>query len=390
MALSNAFSVSTWCSWEPAAMLAILVENGIVSAVVVVCDLVSSSKMLSSRGTCRNQGGADKLAYLGYCRHNFVLDIGIRSRDCNRRTASTTIITTTTTPTSHATMSLPIREVKPKNAKTKRYLENKGPQGVENAKSTLFLRYTTCSEIVQLVLKDLSRLKEPLVVKFTKKESKHPFEDATSFEFWADKNDTSLMVYGSHSKKRPHCLTLMRMFGYKVLDMLELLIDPETFRSLSQFKNAKAAVGLKPLLSFSGSAFESPIQNDYTLAKSLLLDLFKGSDTDKVDVEGLKYMIHFTVDEEEQEGVKPQIHMRSYLISSRKGQTSSLPKIDVEEMGPRIDFRIGRKQDADPDMLKEAMRKPKTTEVSCGLSQRITRCFASLLCCIPLTTLLIG
>ena len=261
-------------------------------------------------------------------------------------------------------MSLPIREIKPKSAKTKRYLDNKGPQVKENDKTTLFLRYSTCSEIVQLVLKDLNRIKEPLTVKFTKKNDKHPFEDATSFEFWADKNDTSLMVYGSHSKKRPHCLTLMRMFGYKVLDMLELLIDPETFRSLSQFKNAKAAVGLKPLLSFSGSAFESPIQNDYTLAKSLLLDLFKGPNTDKVDVEGLKYMIHFSVDEEEQEDVKPQIHMRSYLISSRKGQNQNLPKIAVEEMGPRIDFRIGRRQDADPDMLKEAMKKAKTTEVS--------------------------
>lgn len=261
-------------------------------------------------------------------------------------------------------MSLPIREIKPKSAKTKRYLDNKGPQVTENPKTTLFLRYTSCSEIVQLVLKDLNRLKEPLTVKFTKKNDKHPFEDATSFEFWADKNDTSLMVYGSHSKKRPHCLTLMRMFGYKLLDMLELLIDPDTFRSLSQFKNAKAAVGLKPLLSFSGSAFESPIQNDYTLAKSLLLDLFKGPNTDKVDVEGLKYMIHFSVDEEEQEDVKPQIHMRSYLISSKKGQNSSLPRIAVEEMGPRIDFRVGRRQDADPDMWKEAMKKAKTTEVS--------------------------
>ncbi|GIZ40734.1 hypothetical protein CKM354_000406200 [Cercospora kikuchii] len=259
-------------------------------------------------------------------------------------------------------MSLPIREVKPKSAKTKRYLDNKAPQVVENPKTTLFLRYSSCSEITQLVLKDLNRLKEPLTVKFNKKNDKHPFEDATSFEFWADKNDTSLMVYGSHSKKRPHCLTLIRTFGYKVLDMLELLIDPETFRSLSQFKNAKATVGLKPLLSFSGSAFESPIQNEYTMAKSLLLDLFKGPDTDKVDVEGLKYMIHFTVDEEEQEGVKPQIHMRCYLLSSRKGQSSNLPKIAVEEMGPRIDFRVGRKQDADPEMLKEAMRKPKTTE----------------------------
>lgn len=259
-------------------------------------------------------------------------------------------------------MALPLREVKPKNARTKRYLDNKAPQVVENPKTTLFCRYTSCSEIVQLALKDIHALKRPLCVKFDKKNSIHPFEDPASFEFFADKNDASLIVYGSHSKKRPHAMTFVRCFDFKVLDMLELLIDADSFRSLSQFKNAKAAVGLKPLLSFSGSAFESPIANDYTLAKSILLDLFKGPDATNVDVEGLQYMIHFTVDEEEREGVKPQIHMRCYLIKTRKSG-GSLPKVNVEEMGPRIDFRVGRIKEADPDMLKEAMKKPKTTEV---------------------------
>jgi hypothetical protein len=33
-------------------------------------------------------------------------------------------------------------------------------------------------------------------------------------------------------------------------------------------------------------------------------------------------------------------------------------------MGPRIDFRVGRTKEADTEMLKEAMRKPKGLEVS--------------------------
>ena len=40
-----------------------------------------------------------------------------------------------------------------------------------------------------------------------------------------------------------------------------------------------------------------------------------------------------------------------------------MPKVEVEEMGPRIDFRVGRQREADPDMWKEAMRKPKGQEV---------------------------
>ena len=262
---------------------------------------------------------------------------------------------------------LPIREIKPKNARTKRYLDNKGPQAVENPRTTLFLRYTSTSDILQLVLTDLYALKRPLAVKFTKKNAIHPFEDPTSLEFFSEKNDASLMVYASHSKKRPHCLTFVRFFGFKVLDMVEMLVDAETLRTLHQFKSKKAAVGLKPLLSFSGSAFESPTANAYTLIKSIFTDLFKGPDIDNVDVEGLQYMIHISVDEEESttvtSEVKPVVHLRTYLLKTRKDPSSpTLPRVELEEMGPRIDFRVGRVKEADPEMWKEAMKKPKGQE----------------------------
>lgn len=256
---------------------------------------------------------------------------------------------------------LPLRQIKPKNARTKRYLDNRAPQTTENPRTTLFLRYTSCSEVLHLVLTDLYALKRPLAVKFSKKNDIHPFEDPSSLEFFSEKNDATLMVYGSHSKKRPHCLTLVRLFDFKALDMLELLVDPDTMRTLGQFKNAKAAVGLKPLLSFSGSAWDSPTANGYTLAKSIFLDLFKGPDVTNIDVEGLQYMLHFSVAEENDNNPKPQIHLRSYLIRTKKSGTN-LPAVDVEEMGPRIDFRVGRIKEADSDMWKEAMRKPKGVE----------------------------
>jgi ribosome production factor 2 len=264
--------------------------------------------------------------------------------------------------TQQSAADLPLRQIKPKNARTKRFLDNKAPQNVENPRVTLFLRYTTCTEVLQLVLKDLHSLKRPLCVRFDKKNDIHPFEDPSSLEFFADKNDASLAVYGSHSKKRPNCLTLIRFFDHKVLDMLELLVDVETLRTLTQFRNTKTAVGLKPMLAFSGSAWDSPTANAYTLAKSIFTDLFKGPDATNVDVLGLQYIIHLSVDEEEEENVKPMIHLRCYLIKTKKG-TSDLPGVDVEEMGPRIDFRVGRIKEADPDMWKEALKKPKTSEV---------------------------
>ncbi|KAG9591367.1 Brix-domain-containing protein, partial [Aureobasidium melanogenum] len=254
-----------------------------------------------------------------------------------------------------------LRQIKPKNARSKRALDKKAPQLHENPKMTLFLRYTSCSEIVQLCMGDLHSLKRPLAQKFTKKNDIHPFEDPSSLEFFAEKNDCSLMVFGSHSKKRPHTVTFVRFFDYKVLEMLELHVDPETFRTISQFKSNKARVGLKPLVSFSGTAFDSPVANTYTLAKSLLLDFFKGEDTNNVDVEGLQYMVHISVAEEEDAQPAPKICLRTYMISTKKsGQ--SLPRVEVEEMGPRVDFRVGRVKEADVDMMKAAMKKPKGLE----------------------------
>lgn len=255
-----------------------------------------------------------------------------------------------------------LQAIKPKNARSKRALDKKAPQVNENTKKTLFLRYHKCSEITQLVMTDLNSLKRPHTIKFSKKNDTHPFEDASSFEFFADKNDTSMIVYGSHSKKRPHCITVCRTFDYKMLDMIELLIDPTTFRTLQQFKNAKSATGLKPLISFSGTLFESPTPNAYTLARSILLDLLKGEDTDNVDVEGLQYMIHISVGEESPDRPAPKIQFRAFLIRTVKSGTT-LPRVEVEEMGPRLDFSVGRTREADPDMFKEALKKPKSLEV---------------------------
>lgn len=157
-------------------------------------------------------------------------------------------------------------------------------------------------------------------------------------------------------------LTMVRTFAHKVLDMLELHLDPESFRMLSQFKNKKCAVGLKPMLLFVGTPFESPVPNEYTMAKSFFVDFFKGEPADKIDVEGLQYIVSIsardTVDGEE---AKPMIHLRVYLIKTkRSGQ--KLPRVEIEEMGPRMDFRVGRVKEADESVLKEAMKKARTNQ----------------------------
>ncbi|SLM40706.1 Brix domain [Lasallia pustulata] len=261
-----------------------------------------------------------------------------------------------------------LRQIQPKNARSKRALEKREPQTHENPKTTLFLKGSSTSDLLNHLLTDLHSLKRPLAIRFTKKNPIHPFEDASSLEFFSQKNDASLLVFGSHSKKRPHALTWVRCFGGKVLDMLELLVVPDTARTLAQFKGEKCKVGVKPMLSFSGTLFESPTTNAYTVAKSMFVDFFKGAEAGSVDVEGLQCLVTFAVGEEDEaagaggaEGQKPQIHMRVWrIVTKRSGQR--LPRVEVEEMGPRIDFRVGRVREADEGMMKEALKKAKGTE----------------------------
>ncbi|ORY60170.1 Brix domain-containing protein [Pseudomassariella vexata] len=252
-----------------------------------------------------------------------------------------------------------LRQIKPRTARSKRALDKKAPKENENPKTALFLRGTTCSQVVQDALTDLHSLRQPLGKKFTKKNQIHPFEDASSLEFFSEKNDTSLILFGSSSKKRPHTVTISRTFSHKTLDMLELHLDPENFRRISQFKGRKVVVGLRPMMVFSGTAFDSPVENEYTRAKSMFIDFFKGEVSDKIDVEGLSYIVAISADEPTGNEVKPAIHLRVYTISTkRSGQR--LPRVEIEECGPRMDFRVGRMQEPDEAMWKEALKKPKS------------------------------
>ncbi|KAL8737224.1 MAG: hypothetical protein Q9181_001878 [Wetmoreana brouardii] len=254
-----------------------------------------------------------------------------------------------------------LRQIKPKSARSKRELAKREPLAHENTKTVLLLRSTSCSSLVQDLLSDINALKRPFSIRFTKKNDIHPFEDASSLEFFSQKNDASLLLFGSHSKKRPHCMTWVRCFGGQVLDMMELYVVKDTARTLGQFKGEKCKVGLKPLLSFSGAQFESPVANQYTLAKSMLTDFFRGGESATVDVEGLQLMIHFAAGEDAQDGSLAMIQMRCWrMVTKRSGQR--VPRVEVEEMGPRIDFTIGRTKEAESSVWKEAMKKPKGTE----------------------------
>ena len=106
----------------------------------------------------------------------------------------------------------------------------------------------------QDALADLYAMRQTHAKRFHKKNPIHPFEDASSLTFFSEKNDCSLVLFASSSKKRPSAITFARTFDYKMLDMLEFYLDTESFRSISQFKTKKVPVGTRPLMVFAGTA----------------------------------------------------------------------------------------------------------------------------------------
>ena len=237
--------------------------------------------------------------------------------------------------------------VKPKSIRYKRLLEERAPKIFENDKKALLIRGASTSESVRNVLKDFFMLKKPKVLLFWKKNALAPFEDVSSLEFLSKRNDTSLFAFASHSKKRPNNLVLGRMFDYQVLDMIELGV--ENYQSLRSIKGGKCAFANKPCLIFSGAAFET--ENELRRLKSLLIDFFRGPVVKNVRLNGMEHVIHFTATEE-------QVQMRSYKIALKKSGTR-IPRIELEDMGPNMDFTIRRTRLASHDLYKQACKVAK-------------------------------
>ncbi|RAO72626.1 uncharacterized protein BHQ10_008638 [Talaromyces amestolkiae] len=255
-----------------------------------------------------------------------------------------------------------LREVKPKNPRTARLLKKKEPQLIEPPKRTLLLHGTKCPLPLNTLLKTIHGLTNPNSVLFHKKnDNVHPFESTESIEFLADKNECGIVVYGSSNKKRPNCLTLARIYNKKVLEMFELLLLPPADGEPIPAPHAlklEIEVGIKPMILFAGSIWEDATSTSYAMVKSVLLDMFKGEETDKIDVEGLQYLMMVGAEEPAEAGLMPLIHLRWYKIRTRRSG-HKLPRVELDEVGPKFDFRVGRVRDADPDVMKEAMKQGK-------------------------------
>ncbi|RAL03634.1 valine--tRNA ligase [Aspergillus ibericus CBS 121593] len=264
-----------------------------------------------------------------------------------------------------------IRE-KPKNARTARILKAKEPQLIEPPKRTLLLHGSKCPQALHTVLKTFHSLTRPHSILFHKKnENIRPFENVESLEFLAEKNEAGLVVFGSSNKKRPNCVTLARVFNTKVLDMCELLLLAREGQEGEEqgMGGLQIGVGLRPMLLFAGSAWEDETSTAHVMLKSMFVDMFKGETSDKIDVEGLQYVLMIGA-EEATEGLAPVIHLRWYKLRTKRSG-HKLPRVELDEIGPKFDFKVGRVQEAPKEVLKEAMKQGKRPNEEIKLKKNI-------------------
>ena len=111
---------------------------------------------------------------------------------------------------------------------------------------------------------------------------------------------------------------------------------------------------------FCGALFDSHPR--YINFKLLLMDFFKGQTVDKMELEGLQHVICVSAGEEASSNGTdelPLILFRVYLIRSKKILGSKIPRVELEEMGPRMELKLGRWQQASDEMMSMALKKPK-------------------------------
>jgi ribosome production factor 2 len=204
------------------------------------------------------------------------------------------------------------------------------------------------SNVIVNVARDLTKLKKPHAVFLSRKHEMRPFEAVNEVEAMTKKYDSSLFGFVSHNKKRPNNLILGRIYDQQILDMVELGV--ENFKSLDEFKNAKVALGTKPVLLFSGEPFQTP-SSDFFRLKNLFVDFFRGEEVVNIRLEGIEHVLQFVA-------LENKVLMRSYKIVLKKSGEKT-PYVELEEIGPSMDFVLRRTKLASADLFKSACKQPK-------------------------------
>lgn len=242
----------------------------------------------------------------------------------------------------------------PKYGRVKRELDKRAPKLVETGKKTLILQGTKTSNVLNTVLSEIYHLKRDNAIRYTRKnDSIRPFESGgeTSLEFFSMKTDCSMFVYGSTSKKRPDNLVIGRTYDHHIYDLIE--VGVENFKRMDSFtydKKLAPQAGSKPFIVFSGEAFESV--DELKHLKEVLLELLRGEVVDNLNLAGLGRVYVCTA-------ISSNRVFLTHCAMRLKKSGTIVPRIELVEIGPSMDFVVRRHRLPNESLKKEAMKTAK-------------------------------
>jgi ribosome production factor 2 len=239
----------------------------------------------------------------------------------------------------------------PKSGRGRREVEKRAPRLVEFGKKTLILHGSRTSNVLNSVLTEIYHLKKDSAVKYSRKNADvRPFESGgeTSLEKYSLKTDCSLFVLGSHTKKRPDNVVIGRMYDHHIYDIIELGV--ENFKSMQSFsydKKSAPLIGTKPFFAFIGEGFENVEELKHL--KEILLDLFRGQVVTNLNLVGLDRVYVCTAVSEN------KVYFTHCALRLKKSGTI-VPRMELVEVGPSMDFIVRRHRQPDELLRKEAMK----------------------------------
>lgn len=210
---------------------------------------------------------------------------------------------------------------KPKNARSKRALSALMPQVLELGKNPLLLKGENASGLITQLLKDIRGLRASDSRLLSRNTGVNPFNDASSCEFLCERNNCSLFVYGSHSKKRPHNLVFGRIYSGHILDMYEFGV--ENVKLVEEFVGEDGSlqprIGSRPLILMQGQGLDG-VSTDAAKFKNFFIDYFRCHESDGININGIEHAVLLA----EHEG---KLRFRHYAVRLRRIKGQKAPEV---------------------------------------------------------------
>lgn len=177
----------------------------------------------------------------------------------------------------------------------------------------------------------------------------------------------SLFCLVSSNKKRPNNVVLGRLFDHQLLDMQEFgIVD---YRPIADIAGPKIGIGSKHPMIFTGQAFEQ--RPEFQRVKSLVLgsrlspriltrrltslaDFYQGQEVKLIDLAAMDHVMCWTADDDGQ-----RLYLRVYRLVLKKSG-SRLPRVELAEVGPAVDFELRRSLGASKETMHEALKVSRT------------------------------